>query len=210
MYNELYMAWRKETGEASLGGLPRDFYVKIADYLKRIREENRLPDKKSVKVSLLNHEAENVALMLEELLSARYRKLLKTISQNQTLPSELLTVEEAQMCESFVAFAGAYQKFTRDLLQGEITRTISQTSSQPNQAINQIPSQTAPIQTATKAEIEESHKRVALRFTKSIPAIMGADMKSYGPFLVEDVASLPAENAKILVKQGLAMPVEVS
>ncbi len=39
---------------------------------------------------------------------------------------------------------------------------------------------------------------------------MGADMKSYGPFLVEDVASLPVENAKILVKQGLAVQVEVS
>ena len=39
---------------------------------------------------------------------------------------------------------------------------------------------------------------------------MGADMKSYGPFKVEDVASLPVENAKMLVKQGLAVQVEVS
>jgi DNA replication initiation complex subunit (GINS family) len=194
MYNELYMAWLREMGEDSLGGLPRDFYVKIADYLKRIKEENRLPDKKSVKVSLLDHEANNVALMLEELLWARYKKLLKKISQNQTLPSELLTVEEAKMCESFAAFAGAYQKFTKDLLQGQISQTGSQ----------------AVRQTETKAEVEVSHKRVTVRFTKNIPAIMGADMKSYGPFLVEDVASVPAENANILVKQGLAVLVEVS
>jgi len=39
---------------------------------------------------------------------------------------------------------------------------------------------------------------------------MGVDLKSYGPFKVEDVASLPAENAKVLVKQGLAVQVEVS
>jgi len=39
---------------------------------------------------------------------------------------------------------------------------------------------------------------------------MGTDMKSYGPFLAEDVASLPVENAKVLVKQGLAVLVEVS
>ncbi len=203
MYNELYMAWRKELDEASLAGLPRDFYVKIADYLKRIREENRLPDKKSVKVSLLEHEANNVTLMLEELLWARYKKLLKTISQNQTLPSELLTVEEAKICESFVAFSGAYQKFTRDLLQGEIT-PISQAASQTITQAQSVPHVEA------KAEAAVSHTRVTLRFTKSIPAIMGADMKSYGPFLVEDVASLPAENAKVLVKQGLAVLVEVS
>ena len=143
------------------------------------------------------------ALMLEELLWARYKKLLKTISQNHTVPSELLTVEEAKMCESFVAFASSYQKFTNNLLQGEITQTI----------INQTVDQTAhqiEAKLEAKVEVEEAHKRVTLRFIKSIPAIMGADMKSYGPFLVEDVASLPAENAKVLVKQGLAVAVEVS
>ena len=35
-------------------------------------------------------------------------------------------------------------------------------------------------------------------------------MKTYGPFIVEDVASLPVENARILVKQGLAVLVEGS
>ena len=205
MYNELYMAWRREEGETSLGGLPSDFYIKIADYLKRIREENKLPDKKSVKVSLLDHEAENVGLMLEELLLARYKKLLKTISQKQAVPSELLTVEEAKMCESFVAFASSYQKFTNDLLQGQISPTfVSQTISQTAPQIEAKPEAKA------KVEIEVAHNRVALRFIKNIPAIMGADMKSYGPFIVEDVASLPAENAKVLVKQGLAVPVEVS
>ena len=138
--------------------------------------------------------------MLEELLRARYKKLLKTISQNTNVPSEFLTVEEAKMCESFVAFASAYQKFTNDLLQGQISQTISQSNRWPNCTCEPKP----------KPNVEVAHKRVALRFIKNIPAIMGADMKSYGPFIVEDVASLPVENAKVLVKQGLAVPVEVS
>ena len=120
--------------------------------------------------------------MLEELLWARYKKLLKTITQSQKLPSELLTLEEAKMCESFVAFTDTYQKFSKNLLQGQIP----------------------------KGETQVINRRTTLRFTKSIPAIIGADMKTYGPFAVEDVASLPAENAKILVKQGLAVLVEVS
>jgi DNA replication factor GINS len=190
MYNELYAAWRREVDQASLGSLPPDFYVRIANYLKRIREENRLPDKKSVKASLLDHEAKNAALMLEELLRARYKKMLETISKSQTVPSELLTVEEAKMCENFVAFTSAYQKLTKDLLEGQNSQTA------------------APV--VNKVETAEGHKRVTLRFTKNIPAIMGADMKSYGPFQAEDVASLPVENAKVLVKQGLAVLVEVS
>ena len=56
----------------------------------------------------------------------------------------------------------------------------------------------------------QTHKRSTIRFLKNIPAIMGADMKSYGPFVAEDVASLPPQNAQILVKQGLAVLVEVS
>ena len=190
MYNELYAAWRREVDEASLGSLPPDFYVRIADYLKRIREESMLSDKKSVKVSLLDHEAKNVAIMLEELLLARYKKLLETVSQNQKLPFESLTVEEAKMCESFAVFTSAYQKFTVGLLQDQTSPTAAQADA--------------------NAEVEVGHKRVTLRFTKDIPAIMGTDMKSYGPFQVEDVASLPVENAKVLVKQGLAALVEVS
>jgi DNA replication factor GINS len=191
MYNELYTAWRREVEESPLGKLPPDFYLKISDYIKRLKEEKALPDKKSVKLNLLDHESKNVAFMLEELLSTRYRKLLETISQNQALPSELLTVEEAKMCESFVSFAGVYQKFTRELLQGQ--------SIQP------------ALQVATvQSEPETGHKRATLRFTKAIPAIIGADMKPYGPFKVEDVASLPVENAKMLVKQGLAVMVDVS
>ena len=115
MYNQLYEAWRTEVNEAALGKLPPDFYAKIAEYLKRVKEEKMLPDKKSVKVNLLDREARNLSVMLEELLSARYSKLIETISQNQTLPADLLTVEEAKMCESFVAFSNAYKKFTQDL-----------------------------------------------------------------------------------------------
>ena len=53
------------------------------------------------------------------------------------------------------------------------------------------------------------HRRVTVRFLKPVPSIIGSDMKSYGPFLVEDVASVPVENAKILVKQGLAKEIDL-
>jgi DNA replication initiation complex subunit (GINS family) len=131
--------------------------------------------------------------MLEELLRARYKKLLKTITQKQQLPSELITVEEAKMCVSFVTFAGEYQKFTSGLMQGQTIKTE------------------AEVKVDLKAEVKADvgHKRITLRFLKNTPTMIGLDMKTYGPFKVEDVASLPAENAKILVKQGLAVLVEV-
>ena len=118
--------------------------------------------------------------------------MIKTITQNQTLPSELLTAEEAKMSESFVNFSSAYRKFAEGLMQGQTVKV-----------------EVVRMDVA-KIEAPADHKRVTLRFTKNTPAIIGLDMKTYGPFMVEDVASLPAENAKIFVKHGLAVLVEVS
>jgi DNA replication initiation complex subunit (GINS family) len=181
MYAELCAAWQQELEGAELGRLPSDFYVRIAEYVRRIKEETRMLDKKTVKAGLLEHELRNVKRMLRELVWARYEKLVKVVGEGQKVPSNLLTAEETEICASYVSFAEAYQKFAQNLLQGQIL----------------------------KVDAAKAHKRVALRFLKSIPAVIGADMKAYGPFMVEDVASLPVENAKILVKQGLAVAVEV-
>ena len=132
--------------------------------------------------------------MLEELLGTRYKKIVKTVTDSQKLPTELLTVEEAKMCETFADFTKSYHKFTDDLMHGQLT-------AEPIKII---------IKTETNTPAPQSHKRSTIRFLKNIPAIMGADMKSYGPFIAEDVASLPPQNAQILVKQGLAVLVEVS
>jgi len=207
MYEQLYAAWRREIEDATLGGLSPDFYVKIADYLGNIKEAQSKPvEKKTVKTSLLEHEAKNVERMLGELLDMRYRKILKTVTRLHKAPVELLTTEEAKMCEGFVGFSEAYRSFARNLKQGEQTQIpqMPQTQQVPQQ--EQIPT----VKLIIKPEAHVTHKRLTLRFTKNIPAIMGADMKSYGPFQAEDVASLPSLNAQILVKQGLAVLVEVS
>jgi len=182
VYDELYAAWQREIEGTALGRLPPDFYARIAGYLRRIKEESRMLDKKTVKAGLLEREMQNVKRMLQELVWARYKKLVKMISESQNVPSDLLTVEEAKTFAGFLPFTEAYQRFVKSLLQGQVSRV----------------------------DVETPHKRVALRFVKAIPAVIGADMKTYGPFMVDDVASLPVENAKILVKQGLAEVVEVS
>lgn len=194
MYTELYAAWQREIDDPRLGALQPDFYRKIGEYLRRIREEDKVLDKKSVKMNLLTHEALNVERMLEELLEVRYRKIIKTVTKSQKLPVELLTFEEAKMCETFADFSKAYKKFSDGLMQGQLV-------SEPIKVVIKIE--------ANPAEAPRAH-RSTVRFLKGIPAIMGADMKSYGPFLAEDVASLPPQNAQILVKQGLAVLVETS
>ena len=55
-----------------------------------------------------------------------------------------------------------------------------------------------------------SRKRIFLRFLKETPAIVGRDLKVYGPFKPEDVASLPLEDGENLVKHGFASKILLS
>jgi len=206
MYDQLYAAWKREIEDPTLGGLAPDFYIKLTEYLAHIKEDKGTIDKKSVKVALLEHEAHNVERMLQELLDIRYKKILKTITRLHRAPIELLTNEEAKIAQSAVCFENSYDQFVKNILEGQqtpITVTITQQANSPLQILQTQKQEIKP-------QVHVIQKRLTLRFVKNIPAIMGADMKSYGPFVAEDVASLPALNAQILVKQGLAVLVDVS
>ena len=62
----------------------------------------------------------------------------------------------------------------------------------------------------SRPRIDAKQKMMVLRFVQETPALVGADMKMYGPFHPEDIATLPPENAQILVKQGVAVNVDSS
>lgn len=180
MYNELYEVWKQELESPEFVRLPPDFYQRIAEYLRRIREESRMLDKKTVKARLLESEMRNVKRMLREVIQVRYNKLIRKAVKCERIPLEILSCEEKKIYTSTLPLAEAYHNFTENLMQGQLL----------------------------KLDIEKEHKNIVLRFLRDVPAIVGVDMKIYGPFKVEDVGSLPAENAKILIKQGLAEKVE--
>jgi DNA replication factor GINS len=181
MYNELYDIWKRELESVELQKLSSDFYSEIASYLKRLKEEGRMLDKRAAKTRLLQSEMCNVRRMLHELVQARCKKLIKALSSGEKVGSELLTKEEDKVCASCSPTVEAYQNFARNVLNGQIS----------------------------SMEIAQERKTTAVRFRGEIPEIIGVDMKAYGPFKAEDLASLPIENAKGLIKQGLVEKVEV-
>jgi len=182
MYNDLYEIWKRELESSELEKLPPDFYSRVTDYLRKLREESRMLDKKTVKARLLKSEMRNVKRMLRELIRTRYKKLIRKMAKGEKVSLDVLTVEEQKIYTGASPLAEAYQSFVENLLRGNVL----------------------------KMGVGREHKRVVLRFLRDVPAIIGTDIKTYGPFKVEDVASLPAENAKVLIKQGLAEKIEVN
>ncbi len=53
----------------------------------------------------------------------------------------------------------------------------------------------------------ETQRMTTVRIAKRLGEIMGADLKRYGPFEVNDVARLPAGNAQVMIATGQAVPV---
>jgi DNA replication factor GINS len=182
MYDELYTAWKQELEDNNLAKLPRDFYSRVADYVKKLGEEARMLDKRTVKASLLKKETQNVKSMVRELTYARYRKLVEKAARGEKILPDALTIDEEKIIANTFAFSDTFQSLTQCILQGREPRI----------------------------DTRQQHKRTVLRFLADVPGIIGADMKTYGPFQAEDIASLPIDNAKILVKQRLAEGIEAS
>jgi DNA replication initiation complex subunit (GINS family) len=182
MYSELYETWQKELQDPELVALPSDFYSRIARYLRVLREEGRMIDRRTLKASLVRREMRNVKRMIAELVQLRHGKIVRSIGTGAQIKLDVLTAEEQKLCANFPSFSEAFRSLSRDILRG------------------------SPPKMGTA---RQEHRRLVLRFLKDTPAIVGSDMKMYGPFQVEDVASLPVDNGRILVKQGLAVESEI-
>jgi len=180
LYDELYEVWKKEKETVEIQRLPQNFYAEIAAYIKKMKQENRMLDKKTTKAKLLDNEFRNVRTMLSELLQHRYKKFLEKALAKETVPKESLTEEEKKLYGEVLPLAEAYRAFSKDILRGHLS-------------------------TGGKGA---KKTMMVLRFVQEIPALVGSDMKTYGPFASEDIATLPPENARILIKQGVAVEVD--
>lgn len=181
MYDELLDAWKKEMESSGLQSLPKDFYARLADYVRRIREEKRLLDEESLRGKLIQLEEENVKRMISDLVRARYTKLLQLIEKNEVIPLGSLIEEEESLYGDLMASKKAFDRLLSDILHGQ------------------------------KPKVKQSRSRgfSVVRILGEIPQIIGVDMRVYGPFKPEDITVLPEENARALIKQGLAVEIDV-
>ena len=117
---------------------------------------------------------------IRQLTRQLVRKRLQKISQASQLNQPVsVGVPEKWVLDELVSVSRHVEKFENDLTQG-VEPTVSP---------------------------EPEKGGLLVRFVKDVPAIMGVDLRTHGPFLKEDVADLPLENATSLIRQGLAVEI---
>src|SRR5256885_8049927 len=93
-----------------------------------------------------------------------------------------LESSKKQVSQDLSRIARHYEKYKEELLQGR----------EPSSPMNR------------------DKTTLLVRFVKDVPSIIGVDLKTHGPFLKEDIAKLPFENAESLIRQGAAVEIRSS
>jgi len=182
MYDELYQAWKREKENRKLQALPDDFYSVISLYIKGLTEEQRMLDEQSVKTRLLAEELKYARRLISDLLYLRSQKILQETLIEGAKLGDILTTEEEVLFANIAPSFKAYDKLTAAIVGGRKPQVEEATLAKP--------------------------KKILVRFLREIPAIIGTDMKTYGPFKPEDIAGLPMENVEALLKQGVVVKLE--
>jgi len=184
-YRDLYEAWKKEKDNNELQHLEKKFYAKLSQHIKTQREELEMIDEKTLRGRLITKEGNNIRKLLTGLVECRRYKIFKGVIEGKQIPSEFLTTEEERVYDKALSAKEEVDKILKTTLQGSVLK------------INNI-------------VMSEQPKKILIRFLQAIPAIVGSDMQAYGPFKIEDIASIPLDNANILIKRGIAVAVEIS
>ncbi len=184
LHNRLYSAWRKEKFDSEdLQPLEPHFFTEISQYIKKIHEELRMLDEKTLKYRILNMELDNAQKLFSSLMETRLQKLISGGFEHKDLSRQQLAVEEAAIYKRVLEAFEDHDNLRERILEG------------------------GNVDSRAKADLET--EKIVVRFTAKIPAIVAVDMETYGPFEPEDVATLPRDNAEALIRQKAAVKIEV-
>ncbi len=199
-YGRLHEAWSNERKNKDLQNIPDDMLHEMKDYVATI---NKTPtDENTLAGQLTRTEKQYVNQLLRELTETRLRKIVTLEINNQPIDAQAMTPEEQKLHSNFRQLLTGYRHGS-DLPEPVPIQVTSK------------PDQTKPVRTTrAKSPVKPlvklgEVKMILVRFLQPLPAIMGIDMKAYGPFQPEELATIPVQNAENLIKRGIAKPVEV-
>ncbi len=184
MYEKIYEYWRRERTEQNLQSIDKGFYEQLADYIRKLKEYAKKTDEKTVRKKLAEEELKRAQELSKGLLEIRLQKILRIteMRSGQETVSKAAVGEENAVLEATFEASRQYQLMIQRILAEEV-------------------GQESP------RAIPAKSKTAVVRFLVDIPAIIGADLKPYGPFKPEDIATLPLENVEILMKGKAAIKI---
>jgi DNA replication initiation complex subunit (GINS family) len=216
-YEKLYQHWLKEFEHPTLTNLNQKQFEQYTAVLKSI-ENHHEDESEPVKFKLFESYKNNITFLYEDLLKMRELKIINTSLFLKDLDLEDILEAEKLLYQNLVSSIKGYRKVKAiSLFEGQEfieseeqipmeAETVSKSTE--SEIIKEEKSEFSEI--VVKQEIKEDVDFMILRFLKKTPPLVGIDLINYGPFEEEDLASLPTQNAKILILEKFAEKVDLS
>jgi len=135
-------------------------------------------------LKVIELELKNVQFIIKDLCSLRLEKILRNISKRKEQFESKLNPDEREYFNPLMDALRNFYSF--------ISRTLEGEALEIKETIRDI-----------KIKTLES-ERVAVRILENLPAIVGTDMKVYGPFKKGDIVVLPRKNSETLIRKKMA------
>jgi DNA replication initiation complex subunit (GINS family) len=195
-YKKLLNAWKKERESSEVQDIPEGFILEMRKYISVLNQTPTDPD--TLMGNIVQKERKYAAQMLSELVNNRIEKIILSELNGLPLDAKSLTPEEQKLYSNIRQLIAGYKEGV------ELPDVEKFTPTPESPSVDVAPSSEVIKQSPGK-EVE----MLVVRFLQQVPAIMGIDMKAYGPFSKEDVASIPRQNALNLIRRGIAKPVDI-
>ena len=183
--DDLYRIWKAEKSEKSLQKLPPSFYTEVRRLLGDSKASSTAASQDRTQAAISEKEFKILGRLSTEVAETRMKKIVDAAVLRQEVAIESLTQEEAEFAKRIASHVGDHYRFIDEL--AHATRAVEEAPRRPVEARLEV-----------------------VRFLSDFPAIIGVDLKTYGPFKSEDIATLPAENASALINQGVVKQVRFS
>lgn len=185
--DDLYRIWKAEKSETSMQTISSSFYNDMARLLRECEASAAATGQDLTQKALFQRELKILRRLIREVAETRMNKILNASLCSQEIPAGGLASEEEEFAKQIMLHVGGHCRFIEELAkhdEGPVGATVTVKPAEP--------------------------RREVVRFVSDFPALVGVDLKTYGPFKAEDIATLPTENASALISQGVVKVVHFS
>lgn len=176
---------KKERQIPKIQAISPDIYKQVAQLIRELSIQKY----EGLESDVHNELIRMIILSTESLIELRTRKLLENSNGKLFSRPSLSTDDYSKLTDEEKYIFGEEQKVSqrKDLILQSLTAGN----------VNNLDSISNIIRS----------KMIIIRFLESIDQFMGVDMAKYGPFIKEDVAILPFENARSLIERKVAVEI---
>lgn len=194
-YTKLYEAWGNENKKQELQNIPDDLLHEMQDYINQLNKTTA--NTGTISGNIITTERKYANQMFKELTETRLNKIILSELNGLPINAQALTPEEQRLHSNIKQLLIGYRQGS------EFTPQLK-----PEPPKQQIPRVHEASKQIKRIE-EKDSELILVRFLQPLPAIMGIDMKAYGPFQPEELATIPRQNAENLIKRGIVKKVEI-